>query len=73
MLWYRIKHQVETCVFYDNKTVSYRNKNNTVQMAPSELAEGPTSGSQSEPFVLNPVPDAIAENRKSEESSLSAS
>ena len=40
-------------------------------MAPSELAEGPTSGSQSEPFVLNPVPDAIAENRKSEESSLS--
>ena len=54
--------------FYDNKTVSYGNKDNAVQMAPSELAEDPTSGSQSEPFVLNPVPDAIAENRKSERS-----
>ena len=57
--------------FYDNKTVSYGNKDNAVQMAPSELAEDPTSGSQSEPFVLNPVLDAIAENRKSEERSLS--
>ena len=52
-------------------TVSYGNKDNAVQMAPSELAEDPTSGSRSEPFVLKPVPDAIAEKRKSEERSLS--
>ena len=38
----------------DNKTVSYGNKDNAVHMAPSELAEDSTSGSQSEPFVLNP-------------------
>ena len=57
--------------FYDNKTVSYGNKDNAVQTAPSELAENPTSGSRSEPFVLMPVPDAIAEKRKSEERSLS--
>ena len=55
----------------DNKTVPYGNKDKAVRMAPSELAEDPTSGSQSEPFVLNPVPDAITENRKSEERSLS--
>ena len=55
----------------DNKTGSYGNKDNAVQMAPSELAPDATSGSQSEPFVLNPVPDAITENRNSEERSLS--
>ena len=57
--------------FYDNKTVSYGNKDNAVQMAPSEIAEEPKSGSRSKPFVLKPVPEAIAEKRKLEERSLS--
>ena len=51
--------------------MAYGDRDNTVQMAPSELAEEPTSGSQSEPFVLKPVPDEYAEKRKSEERSLS--
>ena len=55
----------------DSKTVPYRNKDKAVRRAPSELAKDPMSGSHSEPFVWNPVPDAITENRKSEESSLS--
>ena len=55
----------------DSKTVPYRNKDNAVRMAPSELAKDPMSGSQSEPLVWNPVSDAITENRKSEERSLS--
>ena len=48
----------------DSMTVPYRNKDKAVRMAPSELAKDPMSGSQSEPFVWNPVPDAITENRK---------
>ena len=47
--------------FYDNQTVAYGDRDNAVQMAPSELAEEPTSGSLSEPFVLKPVPDEYAE------------
>ena len=57
--------------FYDNQTVSYGNKDNAVQTAPSELAEDPTSGSLSKPFMLKPVSDEYAENMKSEERSLS--
>ena len=59
--------------FYDNKTVSYGNKDNVVQTARSEFEEDPTSRSRSEPFVLKPVPDEIAEKRiqKLEERSLS--
>ena len=49
----------------------YINKDKAVRMAPSELAKEPMSGSQSEPLVWNPVSDAITENRKSEERSLS--
>ena len=56
---------------YDNQTVSYGNKDNAVQTAPSEFAEDPTSGSLSKPFILKPVPDEYAEKRKSEERSLS--
>ena len=59
--------------FYDNQTVSYESKDNAVQTAPSSLAEDPTSGSQSEPFILKPVPDIYAEKRKSEERSPSES
>ena len=55
----------------DIKTVPYRNKDKAVRMAPPELAKDPMSGSQSEPFVRNPAPDAITENRKLEERSLS--
>ena len=51
--------------FYDNQTVSYGNKDNAVQTTPSELAEDPTSGSLSEPFILKPVPDEYAEKRRS--------
>ena len=57
--------------FYDNQTVSYGNKDNAVQTAPSELAEDPTSGSLSEPFIPKPVPDQYAEKRKLEERSQS--
>ena len=57
--------------FYDNQTVAYGDRDNAAQMATSELAEEPTSGSLSEPFVLKPVPDEYAEKRKSEERSLS--
>ena len=59
--------------FYGNQTVSYESKNNAVQMAPSALAEDPTSGSQSDPFMLKPVPGVYAERRKSEERSPSES
>ena len=40
-------------------------------MAPSEITMDPMSLSHSEPLVWNPVSDAITENRKSEERSLS--
>ena len=55
----------------DSKTVSYRNTDKAVRMAPSELTKDPMSVSHSEPLVWNPVSDAITENRKSEERSLS--
>ena len=55
----------------DSKTVSYRNTDKAVRMAPSELTKDPMSVSNSEPLVWNPVSDAITENRKSEERSLS--
>ena len=58
-------------MFYGNQTGSYESKNNAVQTAPSALAEDPTSGSQSNPFILKPVPDVYAERRKSEERSPS--
>ena len=58
---------------YGNQTGSYESKDNAVQTAPSVLAEDPTSGSQSDPFILKPVPDVYAERRKSEERSPSVS
>ena len=59
--------------FYGNQTVPYESKDNAVQTAPSALAEDPKSGSQSNPFILKPVPDVYAERRKSEERSPSES
>ena len=50
--------------FYGNQTVSYESKDNAVQTAPSALAEDPTSGSQSNPFILKPVPDVYSERKK---------
>ena len=49
----------------DRKTVSCRNTDKAVRMAPSELTKDPMSVSHSEPLVS----DAITENRKSEERS----
>ena len=50
--------------FYGNQKGSYESKDNAVQTAPSALAEDPTSGSQSDPFILKPVPDVYAERRR---------
>ena len=55
----------------DSKTVSCRNTDKAVWIAPSELTNDPMSVSNSEPLVWNPVSDAITENRKSEERSQS--
>ena len=59
--------------FYGNQTGSYESKDNAVQTAPSVLAEDPTSGNQSDPFIRKPVPDVYAGKRKSEERSPSES
>ena len=59
--------------FYGNHTGSYESKDIAVQTAPSALAEDPMSGSQSDPFILKPVPDVYAKRRKSEERSPSES
>ena len=59
--------------FYGKQTGSYESKDNAVQTAPSVLADDPTSGNQSDPFILKPVPDVYAGKRKSEERSPSES
>ena len=55
----------------DSKTVSCRNTDKAIRRAPSGLTKNPLSVSHSEPLVWNPVSDAMTENRKSEERSLS--
>ena len=57
----------------DSKTVSCRNTDKAVRRAPSGLTKDPLSVSHSEPLVWNPVSDAMTENKKSEERSLSES